>query len=119
MTDPGITAAPLRFGRDRRLLTKFDFERVFKEGRRAFAKGLLVYVAVSPVAMARIGLVTSRRFGNAVHRNRARRLLRESFRLKQHELPPLDIVALPQGGFPDSMAGAQRALLEAIARATR
>ncbi len=110
-------AARPRFGRDRRLLAKRDFERVFQAGRRAFVRGLVVYVDDSPAGRARLGLVTSRRFGNAVHRNRARRLLREAFRLCQHQLAPLDVVAVPQhGSFPDHLAEVGRALLDAIAR---
>jgi ribonuclease P protein component len=41
--------------------------------------------------MARLGLsIAARTVGNAVHRNRLRRLIRESFR--QQQLPPVDIV---------------------------
>jgi ribonuclease P protein component len=114
-----MTAARLRFGRDRRLLAKSDFDRVFQAGRKAFARGLVVYVAASPVERARIGLVTGRKFGNAVARNRARRLLREAFRLSLTELPPLDLVALPQPGFPDAMEDVRRALAEAVTRAAK
>lgn len=40
-----------------------------------------------------LGVITSSRVGNAVLRNRARRLLREAYRLHQHELKePLDLV---------------------------
>jgi ribonuclease P protein component len=40
-----------------------------------------------------LGVITSRRIGGAVVRNRARRLLRESFRLHQHDLAaPVDLV---------------------------
>jgi ribonuclease P protein component len=47
-----------------------------------------------PAASAsRLGVITGARIGNAVARNRARRLLRESFRLHQHELArPIDLV---------------------------
>ncbi len=42
---------------------------------------------------SRVGVITSRKVGNAVERSRARRLLRESFRRHQHELAgPLDMV---------------------------
>ncbi|MSR47487.1 MAG: ribonuclease P protein component [Planctomycetes bacterium] len=110
----------LRFRRTDRVLHKPEFDRAFEGGRKAFAKGLVVYVHDAAVGHARLGLVTSRRFGNAVHRNRARRLLREAFRLEKANLPALDLIALPQPGrFPDDLAGARRALQDAVGRAAR
>lgn len=110
----------LTFSRERRLLGKAEFDRVFEAGRRAFARGVVVFVHSSPTGAARLGLVTSRRFGNAVKRNRARRLLREAFRFAQHELDPLDVVVLPQAGaFPDHVDDVRRVLLEAIRKAAR
>jgi ribonuclease P protein component len=42
----------------------------------------------------RLGLAASRRLGGAVARNRAKRLLRESFR--RHKLPGADLVLIPK-----------------------
>ncbi len=43
--------------------------------------------------VSRLGVITSKRIGNAVQRSRARRLMRESFRIHQHEfLKPVDMV---------------------------
>ena len=54
-----------------------------------------MYGIPNSLGYCRFGLSTPRRVGNAVHRNRIRRLLRESFRRMQHELPVgYDLVAV-------------------------
>lgn len=71
----------LRFPKVARLATAGEFRRVKEQGRswpgRFMVLGLLTDAAETP---ARIGLITSRRVGGAVVRNRVRRLLRESVR---------------------------------------
>lgn len=45
----------------------------------------------------RLGVITAKKLGNAVVRARARRLLREAFRLHQHDLSqPVDLVLVAQ-----------------------
>ncbi len=64
-----------------------DFQKVYRKGRRY--EGILVTAFVLPNKLShnRFGITASRKaLGNAVHRNRARRLLRETFRLKQSSL---------------------------------
>ena len=69
-------------------------------------------------ASARLGVVTSGRIGSAVVRNRARRLLREVFRLHQHEFTaPVDLVLIARA----SIAGkgfleVERDVLSALGR---
>lgn len=81
-----------RFRWDERLHRKIDFKRVFKEGRRASASGLTLWVfqheTLDPSQKARLGLAIPKAYGNAVARNRLKRLIRESFRLNKARLPP-------------------------------
>jgi ribonuclease P protein component len=77
----------LRLARSRRLKHQGDFAKARSQGQR-WVSGCLI-ANVRPRAeggISRVGVVTSKKIGNAVQRSRARRLLRETFRLHQHEL---------------------------------
>jgi ribonuclease P protein component len=69
-----------RLGRHRRLRSPAEFDAVFKRGARLGGRLFLVVFAPNTHGVDRLGLAVSRRVGGAVARNRARRLLRESFR---------------------------------------
>jgi ribonuclease P protein component len=81
------TPQRLRFGRAARLKQHRDFARVRREGER-LALGCLIanWQKLPAGSPSRLGVVTSGKIGGAVVRNRARRLLRESFRLHQRDL---------------------------------
>jgi len=87
---------PHPFPKSHRLLSKPDFDRVFAARRSKADARLVVYASENELGHARLGLVVSRKVGNAVVRNRWKRLLREAFRLVQHDLPPVDLVCLPR-----------------------
>lgn len=70
---------------------RIQHSREFAEARRVgcrLVKGCLIgnCLRLPSGANSRLGVITSKRIGPAVTRNRARRLLREAFRLHQHEL---------------------------------
>ena len=100
-----------------RLLKPADFDRVFQE-RCSFADGsILLYCARGERVRPRLGLVVSRKCGNAVVRNRWKRALREAFRLVQHELPRhLDLVALPRRGAKPNVARLQASFQQLATR---
>ena len=84
----------LGFGRKAKLKLGRDFAAVRKGGER-LALGCMIanWRIIGPEASSRLGVVTSSKLGNAVVRNRARRLLRECFRVHQYELVrPVDLV---------------------------
>lgn len=88
------------FGRSSRLKRSRDFARLRLEGGRLGGRWVIInWLGAAPGKPSRLGAVTSRRIGNAVARSRARRLLRETFRLHQREFTrPVEVVfvARPQ-----------------------
>ena len=48
----------------------------------------------------RLGITVTRKVGNAVRRNRIKRLVREWFRSRQRELAPCDLVVIAKRDFP-------------------
>jgi ribonuclease P protein component len=101
---PGRLTLPAQL----RLRRKCDFDAAYARGRR-FADGFFTVTASNNECGApRLGMaVAVRTAGGAVARNRIRRLIRESFRLHQRELPPLDLVV---GVRPRAGAESGRAL---------
>jgi ribonuclease P protein component len=71
-----------------------DFSRVRQDGQRIVYGCMIANWRKLPAeSLPRLGVVTSGKIGNAVIRNRARRLLREAFRQHQHDLAhPVDLV---------------------------
>src|ERR1700742_3000472 len=84
----------LKFGRAMRIKQGRDFSRVRKDGERLVYGCLIAnWRKLPPESAPRLGVITSGKLGNAVVRNRARRLLREAFRSHQHDLAqPVDLV---------------------------
>src|SRR6185503_19284271 len=80
-----------------RIRKQADFDRIY--GSRVFAADgvLVVNGAPNGLAHARLGLSVSKKVGNAVVRNRWKRLIREAFRLAREGLPVgIDLVVRPQ-----------------------
>jgi ribonuclease P protein component len=75
------------FPRSRRLAGKLAFSRVFDAKVRESRGPLMVYAHPNDLPHPRLGISIGRKVGSAPKRNRIKRLLRESFRLMQHDLP--------------------------------
>jgi ribonuclease P protein component len=69
-----------------------EFRQVKLRGRKFSDAYFSLSVLANHETYPRLGLsIATRTFGTAVARNRIKRLTRESFRLNQHSLPPVDV----------------------------
>ena len=68
-----------------------DFQNVYKKGTSFANSYLVMYILENGLQENRIGISVSKKVGNSVKRNRARRLMKESYRQLSS--------GLPQGGY--------------------
>jgi ribonuclease P protein component len=106
---PGRLTLPAR----RRLRRKRDFDAAYARGRRMGDGFFAVTVMRNDVGAPRLGMAVAVKVaGSAVARNRLRRIIRESFRLHQRELPAADLVVSAR---PPARTAAASALRESLA----
>lgn len=61
------------------LKTNSDFRRAYARGKTYTNPALVVYVLKNRAGICRVGITASKKIGNAVERNRARRVIRAAF----------------------------------------
>jgi ribonuclease P protein component len=103
------------YPKSHRLGGRVRFGAVFDAKVRETRGPLNVYALPNDLGHARLGISIGRRAGTAPVRNRIKRLLRESFRLIQHDLPRgYDFVIVVRPHAPLMLADYQR-LMSALA----
>ncbi len=94
---------PYQFRPCHRLRSAADFERVYRTGKRAGDALFAVNALANELGFARLGMsVSTRTVGNAVRRNRVRRIIREVFRECRGRLPGVDLVVTSRPGARDA-----------------
>ena len=88
---------PLTWPKERRVTRHAEYAACYSRGRRIQTRHFVVFTLPSDAAQkGRLGLAVTKKCGNAVQRNRIKRVLRSFFRLHQQQMPAMDIVVTPK-----------------------
>lgn len=107
---------PTRF----RVRKRAAFQNAYVSGNKKVGPHCVLFAAPTDAAPCRLGVTATKKLGNAVHRNRARRLVREAFRRIRTQMPVgYDYVVVARHTiFASSVSELQPELLELAQKAT-
>jgi ribonuclease P protein component len=91
-----------------RIRRRTDFQRVYDQGRKLHGRLMTLVILQNDWPLSRLGVAATRKLGDAVQRNRAKRRLRDIFR-RNAPAEPVDVVVIPR----PAMLGARPAEVEA------
>ncbi len=95
------------FTKAQRLVVPSEFQRVFEKAQKGACREFLILARENDLNRPRIGLtVAKKHLKKAVSRNKVKRIVRESFRLHQHNLPSCDFIFIAKKGL-DSLENEQ------------
>lgn len=115
-----MAEANFRFTKEMRLLRQAQFDRVYRGKAYAANETLVINAVANDDQITRLGLSVSRKVGNAVVRNKWKRIIRECFRQRQHDLPTgLDLVVRPRRGAVCDFDAVDSSLLKLAAKLDR
>jgi ribonuclease P protein component len=84
---------------EERLTRRAQFRQVYDKGTRLRGRFMTWFVLANGLESARLGIAASQKIGNAVTRNRAKRVVRELFRNRKPQTG-IDIVVIPHRELP-------------------
>ncbi len=70
-----------------RIVRSSEYRSLYKAGKKIHSDSFILFWRENGKGHHRLGLTVSRKVGNAVIRNRVKRLFREIFRKARHEIP--------------------------------
>lgn len=86
------------FDKSGRLRKRCEFTKLALIGRKLSTPNFLIIVADSDLFLTRLGVTVSKKVGNAVCRNRIKRLVREFFRINKHIFSLADYNIIARSG---------------------
>ncbi len=106
--------------RDDRLRRGWEVERTRTTGRSVSNRRMVLFTHPNDLGRTRFGVAAGKRLGNAVRRNRAKRLMREALRLCAPGVAPgHDVFVIARGGLrpEDTLADVQKDMRYLLRRA--
>lgn len=105
------------FAKSQRINDPLDFRAAYDTGKSLTRGPLKLFVRLNDLTYPRLGISVPKRVGTAPQRNRIKRLIREAFRLMQHDWPGgLDLVVAVRPHEPLMLAEYQRILSAAMVK---
>lgn len=94
------------FTKQVRLRTTKDFQRVYESSKKFRKKGFLVLANQNKLSAPRLGIsISKKKVAKAVDRNRLKRFIRESFRIRANSLPNIDLIVIFSGNNEVELTG--------------
>lgn len=79
-----------------------DFQRLYRQGAFCSLGSALLYVMPNRLPYNRLGITAGKKVGNAVKRNRAKRIIRAAYSACEPDAPiGLDLVIVARAGLPE------------------
>ena len=79
-----------------------DFQRLYRRGAFCSLGAALIYVSPNRLPYNRLGITAGKKIGNAVKRNRAKRIIRAAYSAAELQMPVgIDIVVVARSQLPE------------------